>query len=312
MDIKKKLQIIIVMSFLSFNILFFHSQIILAETLVRSSEVSEFDFYSYLSDNPNFFSFKQHYISKNDALNYTLTKTFLEAEEETDLTRRKVLIDRISDNLGHSFLSIQKRILWIEILKLEKKNFPNKQELNLDTQINSIQNRNSLFDQRKNRSYFRLNEISLDKTDDIFINGWEIHQNELQDVFLDKSLYYHFLILSNTKSPFVKIEKPENINISRTSLVSGTCTKPEFNSTVEDLTNTETLALFSDKCLSNQFGIQKRSLENEIVKSYHNDDSYSNNWRKSPYTYGALLVGIAVLINYTELQNYRVRITLPF
>jgi hypothetical protein len=312
MDIKIKKQIIFGVLVFVFNISFFCSQLILAETLVRTSDVSEMEFKSYLSDKPNFYSFKQYFISKNDALNYSLTKSFLEAEEETDLEKQKLLIDKISENLGHTFLSVQKRILWIETLKLKKKNFTNNQELNLDEQIISIQNRNSLFDHRNNRNYFQLTEISLDKTDDIFINGWEIHQNEIQDVFLDKSLYYHFLILSNTKSPFVKIEKPDNLNINRTSLISGSCTKPDFNSKIEELANTETLALFPDKCLTNQFGIQKQKLEDEIAKSYHNDDSFNNNWRKSPYTYGALLVGIALLVNYTELQNYRVRITLPF
>lgn len=302
-----------------FIILFFSlflSENILAAVLLRHPDVSEQEFISYLGKNSEYSSFKECFIEKHNYLDYKTTKLFLEAETQSDPVKQKILINLLYENLGRSFLSDQAKLLWFELLELEKKNHFNNDNDNDNTnfgdQISALKNRDNLFKNKEGTNYYRLSELNINSDDDVFINGWPISPEERKNIILNKAIYYHFLLLSNTQSPFTELKKPDQLSIQRTALVSGSCEDSKYNLNLDEFKNTEVLALFNKNCLSKASILSQDKNQFDLTTFSKDTNLFKSNWRKSPYTYGVLLVGFALLAASADLKNYRVKISLPF
>jgi hypothetical protein len=282
----------------------------LAETLIRDEKVSEDEYRSYLSQETNLVSFKEYFVKKHNYLDYALVKDFIEAEEQSNPAKQLDLIELLYKKLGGSYLSNQSRELWLQLLSIEQSNRQSHKNSNLDSQIKAVQNKSNLFEKRAGKDFLKISELQLSEDDSILINGWPIDLDEREKIYLNKSLKYHLTLLSNSKTPFIKLDNPDKFNIRRGALVAGSCDKPEFNSSIEDFKGNKVAALFDGPCLGRYSGQSNDKFS--YGESLGNSNSIKNNWRKSPYTYGALLLGIVVLANYNELKQYRIRITLPF
>jgi hypothetical protein len=313
MDIKILKKLTLELFGIIFSICFF-SNSGYSLVLLRHQNVPEVIYKKYLTNNPEFINYKDYFISEHDYLQYDLIKLFFEAESELNPTKQTILIDNLFKELSSSLITEQIKLLWIETLRLDYLNnkTDTKIKLTYAEQIKSIQNKNILYEQPKGNDSFQLTDLNIKLEDDFYLNGWKILPEERSKIFLNKKLSYHFLILSNAMTPFIKIGKPMDLIINRIPLITGNCDQAVFLIPTEKNNKQKITALFDKDCINTQTVAPKDLNDPQIEKFPNTNNYFKPSWRSSPYSYGVLVVGIALLANYSELKNYRIRITLPF
>lgn len=149
----------------------------------------------------------------------------------------------------------------------------------------------------------------LREDDQLFINGFEIHSNELNQIKLLPNIRYHIAYLSNVTHPVYQWALAEEIQpFQIVNLVRGSCQFPQLNNMVS---GENPLALFAKNCVG------RASHHSEEIQlggpaSIPEDSRKETQWNKNrAWAIGGSLLLFGTLI-YEVQRNYDISVTLPF